>query len=512
MTRMGHVSQMVARAVQSTAVDVMPIRRMRAEAAVAIAREIERNAVVWHVKQAMGLLSDQRGVSRQLEPVARASRHSRPGFRLRDISRNLIFALASDPCHSVGVPQPHYPQLTQYQPQDRELALHRVSCGDTFLQDHLDRLAALPAHGNRTLHVDQLFLGLLLSFFDPLARSLRTIEDNGDFGGRLDLPRLARSTTADALAVFDPACLKPIIEDLKKRVPSLKQTDADLAGIVRRIIAADGTYLTILGEVTWALHHTKRNGKVQGQIRANVQMDVASWTPQLITISGDDGCSEAQAFAQDLLSGVLYVVDRGFLDFGFLNALLAKDNDFVLRVRDNAPAVIVLQTQVLTAKDAEAGVITDEIVELTGRGAPAGRYRRVTIHRLDRRGKPETIQLLTSLTDPQIGAAVIGAIYQQRWQIELFFKWLKTWARMDHLLSTSRQGITFQFYVAMIGVLMMYVQTGRRVSVYALAALARLARGECTLQEAMTVIARRERERQLNRARQSRSRARKKLA
>jgi hypothetical protein len=82
----------------------------------------------------------------------------------------------------------------------------------------------------------------------------------------------------------------------------------------------------------------------------------------------------------------------------------------------------------------------------------------------------------------------------------------------DHLLSTSRQGITFQFYVAMIGVLMMYVQSGRRVSVYALAALARLARGECTLQEAMTVIARRERERQLNRARQARGRARKKFA
>jgi hypothetical protein len=53
-------------------VDVIPIRRMRAEAALAIAREIERNAVVWHVKQAMGLLSDQSGVWRQREPLTRA--------------------------------------------------------------------------------------------------------------------------------------------------------------------------------------------------------------------------------------------------------------------------------------------------------------------------------------------------------------------------------------------------------------------------------------------------------
>jgi hypothetical protein len=125
-------------------------------------------------------------------------------------------------------------------------------------------------------------------------------------------------------------------------VPQLNKTDADLSGIVRRIIAADGTYLTTLADVAWALHHTKRDGKVQGQIRANVQLDVASWTPQVITISGDDGCSEAQAFAKNLLSGVLYVVDRGFVDVEFMTAVLQRDNDLVLRVRVNAPAVKVL--------------------------------------------------------------------------------------------------------------------------------------------------------------------------
>jgi hypothetical protein len=399
-------------------------------------------------------------------------------------------------------------------PEDREQALAVVSRRGGLLEEHLERLRALPAHGNRVLHVDQLFLGLLLAFFDPLARALRTIEDHGDFGGRLDLPRLARSTTSDALAVFDPSCLKPIIDDLRERVPPhLSHADADLSGITQRIIAADGTYLNTLADVAWALHQTRRNGRKHGQVRANVQMDVASWTPQVVTISGDDGQSEPAAFVPDLLSGVLYVFDRNFLDFVFLNELLAKGNDFVLRIRDNAPAAAVLQRLPLTAADIEAGVIADEIVELTGRGAPAGRFRRVTILTTNRKGQSETIRLLSSLTDPNaVAARVIGAIYRQRWQIELFFKWLKTWARMDHLLSTSRNGITFQFYVAVIGVLMMYVQSGRRVSIYALAALSRLAHGQCTLDEAMAVIARRERERDLNRARQARRRARKKLA
>src|SRR3954464_12424193 len=112
-------------------------------------------------------------------------------------------------------------------PEDRERALCALSQRGNFLGEHLDRLRALPAHGNRTLRVDQLFLGLLLAFFDPLARSLRTIEDRGDFNGRLDLPRLARSTTADALSTFDPSCLRPIIDDLRDRVPHLPHADAD---------------------------------------------------------------------------------------------------------------------------------------------------------------------------------------------------------------------------------------------------------------------------------------------
>jgi len=240
-------------------------------------------------------------------------------------------------------------------------------------------------------------------------------------------------------------------------------------------------------------------------------MDVASWAPQVVTVSGDDKDSEPAAFAPDLLEGVLYVMDRNFLDFGFLAELLAKDNDFVPRVRANAPAARTLETRALTAADAEAGVVADEIVELTGRNAPRGRFRRVEIRTVNRQGKPETIRLLSNLTDASLAARVIGAIYRQRWQIELFFKWLKTWARMDHLLSTRRNGITFQFYVAVIGVLMMYVQTGRRVSIYTLAALGRLARGECTMEQAMAVIAYREHEANLNRLRQARKRARKKL-
>jgi len=318
-----------------------------------------------------------------------------------------------------------------------------MACSDDVLQKHLKFLQALPAHGNRTLHIDQLFLGLLLAFYDPMVRSMRLIEDCGNFAGHLDLNRLARSTTSDALKVFDPEHLKPLIRDLRARVPELARTDATLGTVTQRIIAADGTYFTVLSEVAWALRHTNRGGRPQGQVRANVQMDVDRWTPEVVTVSGDDGKSEAMSFAPDLLSDVLYVIDRNFLDFSFLGKLLEKRNNFVLRAKSNAPKNRGDLDARAKCCRYEGGVVSDEIVTLSGKGAPAGEFRLVTIHTTNRHGEKEIIRLLTNLMEQ--AAHVIGAIYRLRWQIELFFKWLKTWARMNHLLARAATGSRSSF-------------------------------------------------------------------
>lgn len=380
----------------------------------------------------------------------------------------------------------------------------------SFLDEHLRRLRELPAHGNRKLHYDQFLLALLLSFFNPVVRSLRLIEICGDFNDRLDIDRLARSTTSDAMAVFDPVHLKPIIEDLQAKIGK-PRGDESLAGITQRIIAGDGTYLNTLADVAWALKQTRRNGRKHGQVRLNVQMDVATWTPQVVSVSGDDG-SEPQAFAKDLLSDVLYVLDRNFLDFAFLTRLLDRGNNFVLRVRANAPAMTVVAERAIGPQDAEAGVVSDQIVTLGGNGAPAGEFRHVVIQTTDRSGKPETIRLLSSLTDEQVSGRVIGEIYRQRWQIELFFKWLKTWANLDHLLSTTRNGITLQFYAAVIAVLLMYAQLGRRVSRYAIVSLQLLMHGQISLGQMLTNLAKIEREKAMARERAAARRATKKLS
>src|SRR5690606_6367619 len=258
-------------------------------------------------------------------------------------------------------------------------------------------------HGNRKLHLDQLLMGLLFSFYDPLVRSLRRIEDRGSFGGRLDLSRLARSTTSGALGSFDPAVLVPLIAELRHRLPgmNLAERDPDLAALVKRIIAADGSYFTTLCDSLWALHHHNRSGKRQGQIRANVQLDVATFTPVALSISGDDGHGEPPAFIPDLQEDVLYVMARTLVDFSLIRRVLGHNSDLVLRIRANAPAVQVLKELPLSQQDREAGIVSDQVVQLSGKDAPAGTFRRVVVQSTDRDGKPQTLRLLSNLTDQE---------------------------------------------------------------------------------------------------------------
>jgi hypothetical protein len=259
-----------------------------------------------------------------------------------------------------------------------------------------------------------------------------------------------------------------VIEDLHKQVPDLRRrADPALAGIVKAIVAADGSYFSTFADVTWALCHTKSDGRTQAQVRMNLQVDAATWVPRVVTVTGGETAadrSEPDALARELLSGVLYVVDRGFIDFDLLAAMLAKGNDFVLRVKADRPAYDVVERLPLTPEDVAAGVTGDQLVRLTGRGAPQGVLRLVE---LQHASKPdEAVRLLSNLTAATaVPARVVGQVYKHRWQIELFFRWLKVWCNFDHLLSTSSAAPTHSSVIAMP---LTCIHLGRPVSKYTL--------------------------------------------
>jgi hypothetical protein len=381
---------------------------------------------------------------------------------------------------------------------------HRIvgAANVQLLQEHLRRLHSHRDHPNRTLHFDTLLTTLLLGYYEAADRSLRMLEGlstTSQARELLPIDRAARSTMSDALASFDPKQLEPIVRSLMRRLPALARMDNDLAALFKRIIAADGSIFTVPADVAWAIALTRTNGVVGRQIRLNLTFDVLQFVPSDFDLSGEGDGSESAAFIRQLQSDVIYLFDRNFVDFVFLHAVLDKQSDFVVRLK-NDTKFIPLQERPLSDKDKAANVLSDRIGEVPGSaGSPgfgARQLREVVI--LDTRNN-KIVRLLTTLLD--VDAHVIGKLYRHRWNIELFFRWLKCVAKFEHLISHSPNGIAIQFYVAVIGVLLTYIRTGQRPGVYEFHCLSWVARGIMTVEQMQKVLERRQRERDQNKAR-----------
>jgi hypothetical protein len=231
----------------------------------------------------------------------------------------------------------------------------------------------------------------------------------------------------------------------------------------------------------------------------NLQLDVLQFVPTSFDLSGAGDGSESAAFARSLQSDCIYLFDRNFVDFVFLHAVLDKHSDFVVRLKADTVFVPV-QTRLLTEQDRAANILSDRIGHVPGcRSSPGfGQklFREVIVW--DEKNKKE-VRLLTTLLD--LPASTIGQLYRYRWMIELFFRWLKCIAKMEHLISHNANGIAIQLYVAVIAVLLSYLRTGQRPGVYEFNCLCWVARGIMSVANMQEVLARRQRERDLAKAR-----------
>jgi hypothetical protein len=377
------------------------------------------------------------------------------------------------------------------------------------LQAHLARLRAAHAHPNRTLFFDDVAVAYLLAFFSPAIRSLRTIEDFSQtepMRQQTSVERIPRSTLSDANKVFDPTLLEPIIEDLRARVPDLRRTDAKLGELISRVRAVDSSLFTVAAGVAWALKQRRPNGKGRATVRLNLQWAVAAGTPEGVSVSGAD-TSEAKTLMAHLEPDLIYVMDRGYVNFQLLDRILHARSDFVLRLKSNTNFT-KLKDLPLTEEDRAAGVVSDRIGRLSGSTdshAPDAMVREIIILNPEQPDRP--VRLLTSILD--VPAHVVGQLYRWRWKIELFFRWLKVHANFEHLTSHSENGVAAGFYIAVIGVLLIYIHTQQPVSKYAYALLGMVASGQTTLDDITPILERRERECRLDRERRARKRAEK---
>lgn len=384
-----------------------------------------------------------------------------------------------------------------------------------MLEKYARSMREADAHGNRRLFLNDVVIAHLLAFFNPTLRSLRTIEDfsqTRQAQRHLSVRRLCKSTLSDFHSVVDPTLLEPIIERLKAvaTAKGLRPMPTGLPETLGQVLAVDGSFFAVAADVAWAVVHRTNRGEKRACVRLDMHLNVATWMPQVVAISGGE-TSEAESAAATITPRAIHVYDRGIFSFDLLERQQKAGAFFVHRLREPGPRCPKFTGETarqLAPKDVAAGVQSDTLGRMPGsqhRRAPDIALREVIVQSPDEPGG--AIRLLTNLLE--IDAWTVALLYRYRWQVELFFRWLKCFANFAHLISESREGVLLSFYIAVIGVLLMYLHTGAKPSKYAFSLLGLVANGVSTLEEIAPILAERERRIALEAARRARRKANK---
>lgn len=204
------------------------------------------------------------------------------------------------------------------------------------------------------------------------------------------------------------------------------------------VYALDSTTIDLcLSVFPWAHFRTTK-----AAVKMHTLLDLKGSIPSFIHIS--DG-KMADVHALDLLqpeSGAIYVMDRGYVDFGRLHALHLAGAFFVTRAKSNLKA-----HRVYSAKtDRSTGIICDQTIALDGfytkQDFPV-HLRRIRFK------DAESGKTLVFITNQMtLSAATICALYKSRWQVELFFKWIKQHLRIKRFFGTSENAVKTQIWIA----------------------------------------------------------------
>lgn len=278
---------------------------------------------------------------------------------------------------------------------------------------------------------------------------------------------------SEAQGVFDPELLKQVFLELAGEIPT-SWGDTRLAHLADKLKLVDGTLLPALPRMQWALWLNDKNRAA----KLHLKFTVLRQAPCDAVITHGNSC-ERKALRQLMQKGETIVGDRYYgLEYGFFSELRQKGVSHVIRIRNN-PRMEIVEELPLTEADQAVGVTWQGMVKLGDKwqGAPI----RVVKVKVDEK------ELLIA-TDLEIEAELIALIYHYRWQIELFFKWMKSILGNRHLMAESPEGVAIQTYSALIAALMLQLLTGKRPTKRAMELIRFYMMGYATLEEVMSLL------------------------
>ena len=250
--------------------------------------------------------------------------------------------------------------------------------------------------------------------------------------------KVARSTLADANDKRDWKIYQEFAMVLIREARSLYSNDSFSVRLNRATYALDSTTIDLcLSLFPWAKFR-----RTKAAVKVHTLLDLRGSIPSIIVISRGN-LHDVNILDELLLEpGAIYIMDRGYLDFARLFRIKEASAFFVTRSKKNT------QFRRLCSHDTDrnTGIIADQTITLTGISSNNDypeKLRRIAYR------DPETKKRLVFLTNNFVLAATtIAALYKARWQIELFFKWIKQHLRIKAFFGTSENAVRSQIWIA----------------------------------------------------------------
>ena len=256
-----------------------------------------------------------------------------------------------------------------------------------------------------------------------------------------------KSTLADANELRDYRIFEDFAKTLMQRARR-EYANTDLAiDVNNAVYALDASVI----DLTLSLYPWAKFRKAKGAIKLHTMIDLRGNIPAFLTIT-DGKVHDVKAAPQvPIEADGIYVVDRGYVDFGWLWYINQASAFFVTRLKTSIKWTRVISHPV----DKSLGLRSDQEILLSTKRLTALypiRLRRISFRDEDRK---RTLVFLTNNFD--IPSATISALYKARWEIELFFKWIKQYLRVKTFYGTSANAVKTQIWIAMIVYLLLAI-------------------------------------------------------
>ncbi len=250
--------------------------------------------------------------------------------------------------------------------------------------------------------------------------------------------KVSRNTLANANQVRDWRIYADFAQVLIKEARRLYANEDFAVQLEQTVYALDSTTIDLcLSLFPWALFRNRK-----GAVKLHTLIDLCGNIPTVVIIT--HGKVHDVNILDNLIieAGAIYVMDRGYVDFERLYIIHQSSAFFVTRAKSNFNFRRLYSTPV----DKSTGILCDQIIVLNGfyaKKAYPDKLRRIKYYDADKNKK------LVFLTNNfMLPALAIADIYRCRWQVELFFKWIKQHLRIKVFYGTSENAVKTQIWIA----------------------------------------------------------------